>query len=666
MSDTAPGSDLDLLVESVTNVTEEDLALARNFRPSDDAADDAVADRVVRFPVRGEPARAGAARAAADPAANGDDAGGDFVENDGDVDFGGEEQGRRREDRAAELIRDNEYLKCLGFRDQTYFFYNRAAAMIIPLVPGKMNDRHLLSVAPLDFWRKVWSGDGGVPAWDRIINLLYRGCEKAGYWSSRDEIMQGAVMDAGVPVFHTGSHACVDGNILPLGEVTVNDLVYTTGKKCKTPDFENAYEADAPDVRAFLNIIRQLGWRDERRDVSVMSLFGYVAIAPICGVLEWRPHVWLDGQRGVGKSWVLDRVVRTALGDFHETVKSNSTEPGLRSMLHARAVPLLFDEAEGGSSVSDKNRFAQVMSLARHTSSESDAVVAQGAPGGSGVKFYTIKSMFFLASITTSLESSADRSRFARLSLGEGLRGKDFIEKVERPMEEIVSNGFSRRLLARMVSRAGDAAAIIEKMTAGLLCGDAAIIRRVADLYAVFAAGAWMALRDGVPADEHEAFDFIEKEFGAVTEILRINEDTAGDTDHDSVLSLILAHKLRIETANGPAVTETVAALIRNVLDRDGEELPLASGDVERALSDLGVKFSLGGRLRPEGAQADGVIFDKKSQAIRAVLADTGYQAGYADLLRQFKGASLAKDPIRFRNGDVDRGVIIPRKVFVD
>src|SRR3546814_10759108 len=75
-------------------------------------------------------------------------------------------------------------------------------------------------------------------------------------------------------------------------------------------------------------------------------LAGWIAIAVICGALNWRPHVWLTGSSGSGKSWLLDNVIRPLIGAIAVYCQSNSTEAGIRQTLATDARPVLFDEAE--------------------------------------------------------------------------------------------------------------------------------------------------------------------------------------------------------------------------------------------------------------------------------------------------------------------------------
>ena len=110
---------------------------------------------------------------------------------------------------------------------------------------------------------------------------------------------------------------------------------------------------------------------------SGMLLAGWVALAPICGALDWRPHVWLTGGAGTGKSAILDRFVSPLLADMGVHVSGNTTEAGLRQTLKSDALPIIFDEAESNEKA-DQQRMQSILALARVASSETNAQMIKG------------------------------------------------------------------------------------------------------------------------------------------------------------------------------------------------------------------------------------------------------------------------------------------------
>lgn len=566
-------------------------------------------------------------------------------------------------------LSNNDYFRCLGYHEGEIVLMNKRTAFIQYVKVDKIGSKICLSLAPYDFWHAIapklnekgQETDGVY--WERIIDLLFRATEDAGLWNNRKQHEQGARFDRGRVAFHTGERVWMEelGLMLP-GDVQ-GENCYTSRIGARLPEFDNAFEQDSSEIRGLLKIIKSLAWREDSRALSEMTLFGYLSMAPICGILKWRPHIWLDGARGDGKTWVVQNIVNKILGPHCEMVKSNSTESGLRNLLHARAVPIVFDEAEG-SSARDKARMEEIISLARHTSSETDAVVAQGVSGGGASRRFSISSMFFLASIATRIDKPSDQTRFARISLGPGLRGTAFTEQVEIPAHKLFTEEFTDRFVARSILHAKDAENIIRVMTTALMLSG--MERRVADVYAVFASGAWLALRDDIPADEYAALSFIQNEFGALEQIKTVNSDLSRDRDHDRIIRQIMSATRRIETANGPIVSEKVGVLMAIVTgNNEADDSMVTVNDAMRELNNMGIRPSINGSPCDPGPDVKEFLIHRRSEAIRSILEKTPYEAGFADILLQSPGVKLSPSTTRFRGASPERGLMVPVQRFI-
>ena len=53
------------------------------------------------------------------------------------------------------------------------------------------------------------------------------------------------------------------------------------------------------ETQRLLDLLRLFRWRNQQ---DAMLLLGWLAIAPICGVLKWRPHCFLYGPPRCGKT----------------------------------------------------------------------------------------------------------------------------------------------------------------------------------------------------------------------------------------------------------------------------------------------------------------------------------------------------------------------------
>ena len=76
-------------------------------------------------------------------------------------------------------------------------------------------------------------------------------------------------------------------------------------------------------------------------------LAGWVVIAPLCGILSWRPHLWMIGPSGVGKSTIFEHLVSQMLGNFKLAGQGmGTTEAGIRQSLASDALPYIADEMD--------------------------------------------------------------------------------------------------------------------------------------------------------------------------------------------------------------------------------------------------------------------------------------------------------------------------------
>ena len=101
-------------------------------------------------------------------------------------------------------------------------------------------------------------------------------------------------------------------------------------------------------------------------------------MSPFCGALKWRPHIWLTGSAGTGKSWVFKNVVRRLLGETALAVQGETSEAGLRQTLGHDALPVVFDEAD----IDDRrsaDRIQNILTLMRSASTDDGGLLLKGS-----------------------------------------------------------------------------------------------------------------------------------------------------------------------------------------------------------------------------------------------------------------------------------------------
>lgn len=567
-------------------------------------------------------------------------------------------------------IRDNPYFRALGFRECTAYYMSLRGGEIFAIPISTMRKQAMIGLAPLRFWQTCFAShdrNGRVTIdWDDAMSAMVESAYDNGVWDPKKEVGQGARIDYGRVVFNTGDSLWIqtepdgDGVISTFSEFQ-GEYHYTVGDSCGLPDFDNAFQAGDEETKELLKIIKSIDWRDGSEKMSAMALFGWLCIGPICGVLPWRPHLWLDGQRAAGKTWIIENIIKKVLGDYAIRVKSNSTESGLRNVLHGRAFPLVFDEAEGEMD-GDRNRMAAVLRMARHSATPGDSVVAQGVPGGSGRKFFSIASTFLLASITPQLEASADKTRFARARLGPGHKLDYFTRYLERPAEDLLTPEFSARMIARMVKRAGSIGQVQKLMVRGLTAFN--IERRLADVWGTFAAGAWCLLEDGIPKDMEEALAWIVDTFEIGDELLEVADEISEDKDHARLFRHLMAHEVRCETIHLGTRNFNLGSVVQMAMtDGEDQEEVLNVSQAAKRLAEIGIRLGHQGSIAKNGQTIDCLIIHKNSPRISEILSRTPYAASYVDVIQQAENVKNGP-PVRFGGLGTYRSVIVPMEHF--
>jgi putative DNA primase/helicase len=219
---------------------------------------------------------------------------------------------------------------------------------------------------------------------------------------------RGAWLDDGRLVFHFGNTLMVDDQKIDVTSIK-SDYIYELRRKLPFAD-DVAMSND--DGKRIFDVAKRFRWVNQ---ASAYLLTGWVALAPVCGALRWRPHCWLTGEAGSGKTHIQNDFANWALSGICLYAQGNSTEAGIRQRLQHDAIPVLYDEAESNND-KDSNRIQGALSLARQASTESEALTLKGTIDGEG-RDYLIRSMFLIASIQVGIKQQADHERIAKLVL---------------------------------------------------------------------------------------------------------------------------------------------------------------------------------------------------------------------------------------------------------
>jgi putative DNA primase/helicase len=297
--------------------------------------------------------------------------------------------------------------RALGRGAGIYYYLALASRDVVALNAEAHSGKALLRLAPMAYWEAAYSGKKGV-AWMAAQDDMMRACEQEGRFSLDRIRGRGAWIDEGRVVVHYGDRLLVDG--APMG---ILDIASRHIYADQQPVMFSRAPAGNTESRKLIDLFSCL--RLSGGALSARLLAGWCALAPICGALAWRPHLWLTGASGQGKSWTISNVIAPAIGDFALNFQGSTTEAGLRQSVGHDAIPVMFDEAEADT-IRGQERMQMVMEFARACSCETGAQIVKGSASGEA-QTYRPRCMIMYASINASTENRADTRRTTRIEI---------------------------------------------------------------------------------------------------------------------------------------------------------------------------------------------------------------------------------------------------------
>jgi putative DNA primase/helicase len=375
-------------------------------------------------------------------------------------------------------------------------------------------------------------------------------------------------------------------------------------------------------------------------------LAGWCVIAPVCGILPWRPHIWVTGGAGSGKTTVVDMIIKTTVGPIALQVASSTTESGIRQELGSDARPVIFDEAES----EDKNqatRMQAILDLCRAASAQSGAKIIKGTATHSAQAF-DIRSCFCFSSINTAIKHYADETRVTLMVLRPQRGSTDeenraISEKYDMLKEQIAATltpRFSAALLSRTMENLNTLRANIEVFVraASVVFGS----RRAADQIAPMLAGAYL-LHSTKAITMDEALQWLRD-----NDLRDVTAAANAPDDEMRLFNFLMSHRLRFTTSSGSldrTVGEAIQAAL-HVVGMHGLEKETADAELRR--------FG----IRPDSQ--GGFYISTASDTIKRALGDTPWASNWARPLRMMPGADVVKSPITFSAGIRSRAIWLP------
>lgn len=494
--------------------------------------------------------------------------------------------------------------RCLGYNRGTYYYLALGTQQLTALTPSSHTKANLMHLAPLKWWEREFPGRNGAD-WDIAMDVLMRQCERAGIFTPELLRGRGAWWDDGRIVLHLGSMLYVDRT--PTSPVAVQSrFVYERGEAMHA-------DIDSPlncaDANRFLDLVRMLPWE---RDIDALYVAGWCVLAHIGGVLPWRPHVWVVGSKGSGKSHVMSQVIRPILGHNCVFLQGETTEAGIRQTLRYDALPVLFDEAEGEDTRAT-DRLQKILALVRQSSSETGGRIAKGTVNGHAMSFQ-IRSCFAFSSINASLVQQSDRSRVTVVELKPEKRKYD-LDQLLAEEASVLTEGYIGRFYSRSINMAATirANALVFAKAVAAVMGE----QRAGDQLGSLLAGAWSLISDELVTFDTASAWVNDQDWGDQ------KEEVQGQSDEAALIAFMMQQIVRFNFAGGTrdlAVGELVSAVMRD----DYEEGRAAA----MALGRYGMKVL-----------DNGLVISNSADGIKRLLAKTPWSVNWSKVLRRLPNA---------------------------
>ncbi|RWC28130.1 MAG: toprim domain-containing protein [Mesorhizobium sp.] len=550
----------------------------------------------------------------------------------------------------------DHHFRCLGVDETTLFFQPANVAQVIALNAAQLSAANMMRLAPLQWWETEFPGTKEGVDWKAAINACMQACMYRRKFVPHNSVRgRGAWFEGETAIYHAGDHLIVDSQEKSFHEHR-SRFVYDEGETMAV-DMESP--ASTAEARGFLKLSKSLRW------VSPLSgylLAGWCVVAPVCGFLKWRPHIWVNGPAGSGKSTVMDKIVKRCLAATALSVVGNTTEAGVRGALGMDALPIIFDEVEPKDQ-NNQNRIRAIMDLARVAASEGDGLILKGT-ANQKTKGFRARSMFVFASIVTQIEGYADESRITQLTLAdpaqdteeEKAENKKHYEQLLSDIVGLLTPAFSKRLLARTIMHLPTLRSYVDVFT--VAAAQHLGSQRLGDQLGPMLAGAYL-LNTTKPVTVATALEW-----------LRANDWTdhsakGATKDSDRFLQHITGYLVRHNTPEGGTWERTIGELLElaayaadTLPANDGygtQEPNKKKGSAIAALGRMGIRVWRG----EAGFVVD--ITTSHESFKRLVLRNTEWASTkYRDILKGIPGAYSGKGNRYFSSGINTPFVTVP------
>lgn len=541
---------------------------------------------------------------------------------------------------------DPQFFKAFAHDHENFYFMSYRLGLVKVAKQETITTGFLRILAPREYWANKYpsTSEKSTLLYDAdsaIESIVEMGLQTP--YHENGKIRQiGAWNDDGRLVFHYGEGLLVNGRKVGLFNFETENIYEKKG-------YLSFIESENSDVD--LKVLAKIIGRFAISSPKEKYLFlGWVFMSIAGGVLKWRPHIWLTGEPGSGKTSAiefLDMLFGSAI--IKET--GSSSEAGIRQRMKNSTLPILIDELEDMDDKTGKN-LKSIKALIRQASSGTR--VSKGTQNHAGIDF-TLFSMFCVGSVSPQIAENADLTRFAIINFDKSQMGspKDWME-TEQMMEEEITKEYTDALKLFVTTHLRE---IIDSVNLAFRCfGELGYNSRMTQLYATLAMGAFICQTNGFDFTADEFYEFVGKKFN-------FDEESGKNmsTEAEKCLSIVMQKIIDYKQGDNSNDKNSIYELLKMYFvekDKVATENPdiALMGNIIKAVKSYGF-------LVDNKYNEDDILFVYNAANVKEILKNSIFSGDIKEILKRHPKATgiLGKTVYAGSNGSairLSRGIL--------
>lgn len=529
-----------------------------------------------------------------------------------------------------------QYIQALGVFKGKYFYTSSSNPQISSFTDH--SEDNLLKLMPHEYYLNTYGEEDakGIRrlVWVTVKSALMERCRAVGIFDPSRIRGLGTFIDNGTIVTNLGDRLYYDGEEHSLNDFDSHYIYeYTTKLEPFHTDILSIH-----DIKPLHDIMSLLNFTEPE---MAKYLLGWIALAPFCGALAWRPHLYLTGEAGSGKSTVLSHIIGPLLDGFRAiSLQGSSTEAGLRQKIQSNALPVVFDEFEA-ENMHGNARIDKILELFRQSSSSNGSEIVKGSSFGEA-NTYSAQFMGVVSGIQPKLKAGADRSRFTFVELKKITGNADQWTQLQAALQ-FITEEFARRFVARGLSLLPTTLKNVEKIQS---YASTIQSQRFGQQQGALLAGYFSTISDAEITDGEVVALCRSVHIQADASLLRPKTTVDENNDPIECLQKLLTTDI--------GMGKTISSLLFIYPDPTNEEGIEPEQD-ELALR--GVVFC--SHKENDGSVVRGISISSKHDALRKVFKDTRWDGNWCVALARLHGV-VKSHKAKYKGIYQPRGVFIP------